>query len=288
MGTLLKYEMGIDASVREVFNLLADVANEPIWHPDVVEVRRLGAGPLGPGSQWQARYRGLGQMVVRLEEYEPYERLAFSTTGPRMDMRLAFDFAPAGSTSRVAAQGELQPKGAMKLLSPLIGPMIRRTFAERPAQIALGIDHYRRNHMSDKQALVERLFDEVINAGRLEVADELFAVDYVDHGPLGETRGVEAFKEVVSMWRAAVPDVHCTIENWFESGDMAAWNVRVTGTHTGEMMGIPPTGRRFEYVTPNIGRLANGKAVEHWADQGMFQFLTQIGALEQPAAAAAS
>lgn len=93
--------------------------------------------------------------------------------------------------------------------------------------------------------------------------------------------GPDAFKELVAMWRAAVPDVRCTMENWLESGDMAAWNVRVRGTHTGEMMGIPATGRSFEYVTPNIGRFAAGKAAEHWADQGMFQFLTQIGALEQ-------
>jgi uncharacterized protein YndB with AHSA1/START domain len=146
MATLLKYEMTIDASVREIFNLLADVANEPIWHPDVIEVRRLTAGSLGRGSQWQARYRGIGEMAVRLEEYEPYTRLAFSTTGPRMDMRLAFDFAPDGPRSRVEAEGELQPKGAMKLLSPLIGPMIRRTFAERPAQITAGINDNRRRN----------------------------------------------------------------------------------------------------------------------------------------------
>jgi predicted ester cyclase len=135
--------------------------------------------------------------------------------------------------------------------------------------------------MSEQQALVERMFEEVINAGRVEVADELFAADFIDHGPMGEMHGRDAFKGLVAMWRAAVPDVRCTVENWFESGDMAGWNVRVTGTHTGEMMGIPATGRSFEYVTPNIGRFADGKAAEHWADQGMFQFLTQIGALEQ-------
>ena len=139
--------------------------------------------------------------------------------------------------------------------------------------------------MSEQQALVERMFDEVINAGNLDVADELFASDFVDHGPMGEMHGLDAFKELVAMWRAAVPDVRCTVENWFESGDMAGWNVRVKGTHAGEMMGIPATGRSFEYVTPNIGRFAGGKAVEHWADQGMFQFLTQIGVLEQPATA---
>jgi predicted ester cyclase len=139
--------------------------------------------------------------------------------------------------------------------------------------------------MSQQQQIVERMFDEIINKGNLDVADELFAEDYVDHGPMGEMPGVAAFKELVSMWRSAVPDVHCSVENWFESGEMCAWNVRVSGTHTGEMMGIPPTGKSFSYVTPNIGRFnASGQAVEHWADQGMFQFLTQIGVLQQPAA----
>ena len=136
--------------------------------------------------------------------------------------------------------------------------------------------------MSEQQAIVERMFDEIINGGDLDVADELFAPDYVDHGPMGEMRGVEAFKDVVRLWRSGVPDVHCSVENWFESGEMAAWNVRVTGTHSGDMMGIAATGRSFEYVTPNIGRFADGKAAEHWADQGMFQFLTQIGALAPP------
>jgi predicted ester cyclase len=138
--------------------------------------------------------------------------------------------------------------------------------------------------MSEQQALVERMFDEFVNQGNLQRADEFFAADFVDHGPMGDLQGVEPFKEMVEMWRAAVPDVHCTIENWFESGEMAAWNVRATGTHAGSMMGIAPTGRVFEYVTPNIARFRDGKAVEHWSDQGMFQFLTQIGVLEpQPA-----
>ena len=138
--------------------------------------------------------------------------------------------------------------------------------------------------MSENQAFIERMFDTVINEGNVDAAPEFFAEDYVDHGPMGEMPGIEAFKQVVVAWRGAVPDVHCAVENYFESGDLAAWNIRVTGTFTGEMMGMPPTGKSFEYVTPNIGRFnAEGKAVEHWADQGMFQFLTQVGAIPAPA-----
>jgi steroid delta-isomerase-like uncharacterized protein len=142
--------------------------------------------------------------------------------------------------------------------------------------------------MSQHEELIRRIFDEIINAGNVDAVDELMTDDFVDHGPMGEMRGRDAFKEIVAMWRSAVPDVHCAVENLFSDGDMVAWNVRVTGTHTGAMMGIPPSGNRIELVSPNIGRVRDGRAAEHWADQSMFQFLQQIGALPQPDATPAA
>jgi hypothetical protein len=66
-------------------------------------------------------------------------------------------------------------------------------------------------------------------------------------------------------------------------GDLCAWLVRATGTHTGGGLGFPATGRRFETVSANIGRFRDGLAVEHWSEQGMFPMLTQIGVLPAPA-----
>lgn len=137
--------------------------------------------------------------------------------------------------------------------------------------------------MSERSEFVKRMFDRVINEGDLDAAAEFFSEDYVDHGPVGDLHGVEAFKDAVAAWRAACPDVHCEVENFFESGDMSGWIVRASGTFTGEMMGIPPTGKPFSYITANIGRFAaDGRAAEHWADQGMFQFLTQVGVIPAP------
>jgi ketosteroid isomerase-like protein/predicted ester cyclase len=132
---------------------------------------------------------------------------------------------------------------------------------------------------------LRRMFDEVINAGRLDVADELFADDFVDHGPMGDIAGREAFKGLVSGWRAAVPDVHCEVEDVSVVGDRASWIVRTTGTHTGDGLGFPATGKRFETVSANIGIFRDGKAVEHWSEQGMLSMLTQIGMLPTPAPA---
>lgn len=136
--------------------------------------------------------------------------------------------------------------------------------------------------MSEVETMLHRMFDEVINQGHLEVIDELFAEGYVDHGPMGDLHGREAFKGVVSMWRSAVPDVHCTIEMVAEHGDMVAWLVHTTGTHTGDGLGFPATGKPFETVSANIGRLADGLASEHWSEQGMMPMLVQLGVFPAP------
>ena len=136
--------------------------------------------------------------------------------------------------------------------------------------------------MSDAKRLLKRMFDEVINEGRLEVADELFAEDFVDHGPMGDLHGREAFKGLVAAWRQAVPDVRCEIDHVIEQGDIVGWLVHTTGTHTGDGLGFPATGKRFETVSANIGRFENGRAVEHWAEQGMLSMLLQIGIFQPP------
>jgi len=131
--------------------------------------------------------------------------------------------------------------------------------------------------------MLERMFNEIINEGNLEVADELFAEDYVDHGPMGDMAGRETFKSMVAQWRAAVPDVHCELSHVIVEGDTAGWVVHTTGTHTGEGLGFPPTGKGFETVSANIGVFRDGRAVEHWAEQGMFPMLVQLGVMPAPA-----
>jgi predicted SnoaL-like aldol condensation-catalyzing enzyme len=136
--------------------------------------------------------------------------------------------------------------------------------------------------MADNLALVHRMFDEVINAGKLDVIGELFAEDFIDHGPTGDSKGRDAFRAMVAAWRAAAPDVHCEVLHGFESGDMVGWVVHTTGTHTGDDLGIPGSGKPFDTYSANIGRLENGKAVEHWAEQGMLASLIQWGVIQLP------
>jgi uncharacterized protein YndB with AHSA1/START domain len=140
MASRLNLTIDIDEPAEAVFDLMADCGNEPAWNPDALEVKRIDAGPLAPGAEWVGRYKGMGKMRIRLDEYERPKRLKFSITGDRMDMRWTFDYSsPAGSKTHVDAQAEIQAKGPMRLMGPLMGPMIKRTFSKRPAQLASGV-----------------------------------------------------------------------------------------------------------------------------------------------------
>jgi steroid delta-isomerase-like uncharacterized protein len=131
----------------------------------------------------------------------------------------------------------------------------------------------------DAKELVRRIFDEIVNQGRIDAADELMAEDFLDHGPMGDVQGREAFKASITAWRSAVPDVRCEVDNLIVEGDTVGWTVHVTGTHTGDALGFPATGKPFETVSANIGRFKDGRATEHWSEQGMFPMLAQIGML---------
>jgi predicted ester cyclase len=137
--------------------------------------------------------------------------------------------------------------------------------------------------MTDVKETLHRIFDEVINHGKLEVIDELFADDYLDHGPTGDLPGRDAFKQTVEAWLQAVPDVHCEVRNVVTDGEWAGWLVYTTGTHTGDQLGFPATGTSFSTVSANMGRMVDGRAVEHWSEQGMLPMLVQLGIFAPPA-----
>jgi uncharacterized protein YndB with AHSA1/START domain len=132
-------ERSVNAPREALFDLMADPATEPDWNPDAIEVHRTDDGPIGAGARWTGRYRGLGTLEIHLEGYERPERLVFALSGSRMDMRWTFGFRADGETTRLTAQAELHPKGALKLASPWMGIVMRRTFDQRPAQLEAAV-----------------------------------------------------------------------------------------------------------------------------------------------------
>ena len=121
--------------------------------------------------------------------------------------------------------------------------------------------------MSDNKAKFRLLYDEILNKGNLEVFNELCAPNFVKHAiPPNPDFGIEGSKQSVMMLRNAFPDIKYTVEDMIEDGDklVARWSAK--GTHKGEFMGIPPTGRQVSFTGIEIIRVKDGKAVEEWEE----------------------
>ena len=132
--------------------------------------------------------------------------------------------------------------------------------------------------VEENKANQRRVYEEVINKGNLELISELIAPEYVFHNPLGlEAKGPEGFKQMVTMLRTAFPDIHCTIDDMIGEGDKTATRATLTCTYTGEMMGIPPTGRKATITGFLFAKWKDGKEVEAWESVDTVSYYQQLG-----------
>jgi steroid delta-isomerase-like uncharacterized protein len=134
--------------------------------------------------------------------------------------------------------------------------------------------------------LARRLFEEGFGKGNLGVLDEIMTPDAVDHTPFpGVASGREGYKQTISMIRSGFPDMKMKVEEMICEGDrvMARWTS--TGTHQGEFMGVPASGKPI-----NIGGLSeliisDGKIAGDWTQYDAIGMMTQIGAMPEGAMA---
>jgi steroid delta-isomerase-like uncharacterized protein len=136
---------------------------------------------------------------------------------------------------------------------------------------------------TSNKASIRRL-DDAFNTGDLEVIsktiDELVEPDAEIRTPLPvEARGAQLLKELFGRLIRAYPDLHITVEDLIEEGDKVVSRNTVTGTHKGEYMGIPPTGKSITYNEIFIGRFVNGRIAETWGVVDVLSQLRQLGAI---------
>jgi predicted ester cyclase len=135
------------------------------------------------------------------------------------------------------------------------------------------------------KAIIRRVIDELLNGqGNLDVADELFAPEYVGHNPASpqDTRGPEGVKGFASMFRSAFPDVHFSVEDQVAEGDKVVTRWRGSGTHRGDLFGIAPTGKGASFVGIPINRIEGGKVAEEWQIFDALGMMQQLGAIPSP------
>ena len=130
------------------------------------------------------------------------------------------------------------------------------------------------------KTIARRSFEGFWNKGDLAVLDELYAGDVVAHdAPPGLPPGLEGTRQFFTMYRAAFPDTHMEIEDQLADGDKVVTRWTATGTHTGDLMGIPPTGKQVKVPGITIDRLKGDKIVEYWSLFDQLGLLQQIGAV---------
>jgi predicted ester cyclase len=126
--------------------------------------------------------------------------------------------------------------------------------------------------------VVRRLYEHVINGDRLDEFDELIAEDYVNHGPF--PWGVHDRDELRRFYvvrELGFPDVKVSIDDIVASADMVAYRMTVSGTDSGEFLGIAPTGRLVRVSGFGWVRVRDGKIAEHWGLIDELGILDQIG-----------
>ena len=129
---------------------------------------------------------------------------------------------------------------------------------------------------SDHQ-LADR-YVEMINTHHPDAVDRFVAEDYVNHNAF-VADGREANRQFWTVFFAGLPDVRVTMEDLVVSGDRVVGRFVYRGTHTGDLLGIPASGKPVEMRSIDIWRVAGGLFAEHWDELNLMQMFQQIGAL---------
>jgi predicted ester cyclase len=132
--------------------------------------------------------------------------------------------------------------------------------------------------LEENKAIVRR-FIESYNERNLDSFDEFVAPDYVDH-TRPQIRGPESLKQLIIMGLKGVPDWHETIEDIIAEGDKVWVHIAYTGTHTGEMFGLVPTGKKITASSVDIYRIVDGKLAEYWNVTDKLALLEPQGVVE--------
>ena len=135
----------------------------------------------------------------------------------------------------------------------------------------------------ENKAIATRFLEEIMNRGNVSLIDEFSGPNFVDHSaPPGVPPTNEGFKGFITMFRAAFPDLHYTIEDSIAEGDRVVQRTTAHGTMKGDFLGMPASGKSATWSEIHITRFENGKAVEHWGVVDQLGMLAQLGFAQAP------
>ena len=125
--------------------------------------------------------------------------------------------------------------------------------------------------------IIRRLFNEGMNQKKLYLIDEIIGASYINHDMPGTERGPAGFKKLVQSFTDGFADMHIHLSEVIAEGDIVVTRGEWTGTHTGDFMGMPATGKKIKIKYIDMWRMENEKAVENWVQMDMSSLMQQLG-----------
>jgi steroid delta-isomerase-like uncharacterized protein len=130
------------------------------------------------------------------------------------------------------------------------------------------------------KALAKRAFEELLSGGRFELAEQLYAKDFANHG-INRDIGLQEDQEALKGWHQAFPDVAIVPKKLIAEGDLVVVYWVARGTNTGTGNGLPATGKQVEQAGITIWRIVDGKIKEEWSAFDQLSMMKQLGLLDQ-------
>ncbi len=126
------------------------------------------------------------------------------------------------------------------------------------------------------EAVISRVLA-LIDERKLDEAFDLYTLDYIYHGPAGDMRGRDRIRGLWEVFLAGFPDLHSTVLDTISEGNKVVLRWKIEGTHTGDFLGVPPSGNKITLDVTEIFRVENGQLVEAWDQWDRLGLMQQIG-----------
>ncbi len=135
--------------------------------------------------------------------------------------------------------------------------------------------------IEENKNLVRRMVAECVNTHRADLLGQFVSPDLIIHpgtpGRAPDTEGVDGFRRAFEGFRRTFPDLRVELEQMVAEGDLVAARWTATGTHTGELAGIAPTGAAVTWGGTDMYRLVETRIVELWRNDDLVELLHQLG-----------
>jgi predicted ester cyclase len=135
----------------------------------------------------------------------------------------------------------------------------------------------------ENKTVVRRMLEQLAAGWDQQRAETLFTADWVNIDPsLPPLRGLDGARQLTTLFSSAFPDMAVTVNDLIAEGDTVAAYLSLSGTHRGELLGIPPTGKTVNVTATGMFRVVNGKVAENRVNFDALGMMQQLGVVPTP------